>query len=42
MPADAEAKAGLAQVELMDRLQPLSAPDSEALRSLAAERAGQP
>jgi putative thioredoxin len=36
MPADAEAKAGLAQVELMARLQPLSAEDSEALRSLAA------
>ncbi|WP_426990333.1 tetratricopeptide repeat protein [Pseudarthrobacter sp. Y6] len=36
MPADAEAKAGLAQVELMARLQPLSAEDSEALRTLAA------
>lgn len=37
MPADAEAKAGLAQVELMARLQPLSAQDTEALRTLAAE-----
>ncbi|QDG67526.1 tetratricopeptide repeat protein [Pseudarthrobacter sp. NIBRBAC000502772] len=36
MPADAEAKAGLAQVELMARLHPLSAEDSEALRTLAA------
>ncbi|MDI3192986.1 tetratricopeptide repeat protein [Pseudarthrobacter sp. AL07] len=36
MPADAEAKAGLAQVELMARLQPLSAEDSEALRIVAA------
>ncbi|TNB71522.1 tetratricopeptide repeat protein [Arthrobacter sp. BB-1] len=36
MPADHEAKAGLAQVELMARLQPLSAQDSEALRALAA------
>jgi putative thioredoxin len=36
MPADAEAKAGLAQVELMARIQPLSAGDSEALRTLAA------
>ncbi|CAN7301058.1 tetratricopeptide repeat protein [Pseudarthrobacter oxydans] len=36
MPADHEAKAGLAQVELMGRLQPLSAQDSEALRTLAA------
>ena len=36
MPADHEAKAGLAQVELMARLQPLSAQDSEALRTLAA------
>ncbi|WP_104061177.1 tetratricopeptide repeat protein [Arthrobacter sp. 4R501] len=36
MPADAEAKAGLAQVELMARLQPLSAEDSEALRTVAA------
>ncbi|QHK19527.1 tetratricopeptide repeat protein [Pseudarthrobacter psychrotolerans] len=36
MPADAEAKAGLAQVELMARIQPLSAGDSDALRTLAA------
>jgi len=36
-PADAEAKAGLAQVELMDRLQALSDPDAEALRRLAAD-----
>ena len=36
MPADADAKAGLAQVELMGRLQPLSAADTEALRQLAA------
>lgn len=36
MPADAEAKAGLAQVELMGRLQPLSAQDTEDLRTLAA------
>jgi putative thioredoxin len=36
MPADTEAKAGLAQVELMARLQPLSAQESEALRTLAA------
>lgn len=36
MPSDHEAKAGLAQVELMDRLQPLSAQDSEALRARAA------
>ena len=36
MPSDHEAKAGLAQVELMARLQPLSAQDSEALRALAA------
>ncbi|MCQ6271741.1 tetratricopeptide repeat protein [Pseudarthrobacter sp. R1] len=36
MPADHEAKAGLAQVELMARLQPLSAQDSEALRAQAA------
>jgi putative thioredoxin len=36
MPSDHEAKAGLAQVELMGRLQPLSAQDSEALRVLAA------
>lgn len=37
MPADAEAKAGLAQVELMARLQSLSAQETEALRTLAAE-----
>lgn len=37
MPADAEAKAGLAQVELMDRLQQLSGPDGEALRQVAAD-----
>lgn len=37
MPADAEAKAGLAQVELMDRLQQLSGPDGEALRQRAAD-----
>ncbi|MDE8669072.1 tetratricopeptide repeat protein [Pseudarthrobacter sp. H3Y2-7] len=37
MPADAEAKAGLAQVELMARLQPLSAQDTDALRTRAAE-----
>jgi putative thioredoxin len=36
MPADAEAKAGLAQVELMARLQPLSAQDTDGLRTLAA------
>src|SRR6476469_5042182 len=36
MPSDHEAKAGLAQVELMDRLQSVSAQDSEALRTLAA------
>ncbi|MDQ0922938.1 putative thioredoxin [Pseudarthrobacter sp. W1I19] len=37
MPADHEAKAGLAQVELMLRLQPLTAQDSEALRTQAAD-----
>lgn len=37
MPADAEAKAGLAQVELMGRLQPLSAADTDALRQLGAD-----
>ncbi|XAS66077.1 tetratricopeptide repeat protein [Micrococcaceae bacterium Sec5.7] len=37
MPADSDAKAGLAQVELMGRLQPLSAADTEALRQLAAD-----
>ncbi|MFJ6026233.1 co-chaperone YbbN [Pseudarthrobacter sp. NPDC092424] len=36
MPSDHEAKAGLAQVELMARLQPLSAQDSEAVRTQAA------
>lgn len=38
MPADAEAKAGLAQVELMGRLQSLSGPDADALRLLAADQ----
>ncbi|WP_457974399.1 co-chaperone YbbN [Arthrobacter sp. D1-17] len=37
MPTDAEAKAGLAQVELMGRLQKLSGPDGEALRQVAAD-----
>ncbi|MET4094774.1 tetratricopeptide repeat protein [Arthrobacter sp. UYCu712] len=37
MPADADAKAGLAQVELMGRLQPLSAADTDALRRQAAD-----
>jgi putative thioredoxin len=37
MPADAEAKAGLAQVELMERLQSLTGPDGDALRQLAAD-----
>lgn len=37
MPADAEAKAGLAQVELMGRLQALSAAETDALRGRAAE-----
>jgi putative thioredoxin len=37
MPSDAEAKAGLAQVELMERLQSLSGPDAEALRQRAAD-----
>ena len=37
MPADADAKAGLAQVELMGRLQPLSAADTDALRQKAAD-----
>ncbi|MGF6833761.1 putative thioredoxin [Paenarthrobacter sp. TE4293] len=36
-PADADAKAGLAQVELMARLESLSAPDAENLRDLAAQ-----
>ncbi|MET3903658.1 tetratricopeptide repeat protein [Paenarthrobacter sp. 4246] len=35
-PADADAKAGLAQVELMARLENLSAPEAENLRDLAA------
>lgn len=38
MPADAEAKAGLAQVELMERLQSLTGPDGDALRQLAADQ----
>jgi putative thioredoxin len=37
MPADAEAKAGLAQVELMERLQSLSGPEGDALRQRAAD-----
>ncbi|MEC5178891.1 tetratricopeptide repeat protein [Arthrobacter sp. CG_A4] len=37
MPADADAKAGLAQVELMGRLQPLSAADPEVLRQQGAD-----
>lgn len=37
-PADADAKAGLAQVALMARLARLSAPDAEALRELAANQ----
>lgn len=37
MPADAEAKAGLAQVELMERLDKLSAPEADALRQRAAD-----
>jgi len=37
MPADAEAKAGLAQVELMGRLQALSAAETDALRGRAAD-----
>ncbi|MDI3242580.1 tetratricopeptide repeat protein [Arthrobacter sp. AL08] len=36
MPADSEAKTGLAQVGLMDRLQALSSADTEALRQKAA------
>ncbi|YCK83624.1 tetratricopeptide repeat protein [Arthrobacter sp. D3-18] len=36
-PADTDAKAGLAQVELMARLDQLSAPEAESLRELAAE-----
>jgi putative thioredoxin len=38
MPADAEAKAGLVQVELMGRLQSLTGPDGDALRQLAAHQ----
>ncbi|MCX6498199.1 MAG: tetratricopeptide repeat protein [Arthrobacter sp.] len=37
MPADAEAKAGLSQVELMGRLQALTAAETEAVRGRAAE-----
>ncbi|MDF9748979.1 tetratricopeptide repeat protein [Arthrobacter sp. ES3-54] len=37
MPADAEAKAGLAQVELMARLQAISGPEADDLRRLAAD-----
>jgi putative thioredoxin len=37
MPADSEAKAGLAQVELMGRLESLSGPDADALRQLGAD-----
>jgi len=36
-PADADAKAGLAQVDLMARLESLSASDAESLRDLAAQ-----
>ncbi|MFJ4027666.1 co-chaperone YbbN [Paenarthrobacter sp. NPDC089989] len=36
-PADADAKAGLAQVELMARLEKLSAPEADSLRQLAAQ-----
>ena len=36
-PADADAKAGLAQVELMARLEKLTAPEAENLRTMAAE-----
>ncbi|MGO4435082.1 co-chaperone YbbN [Paenarthrobacter sp. RAF9] len=39
-PADADAKAGLAQVDLMARLESLSAPDAEKLRDLAAQEPG--
>ncbi len=38
MPADAEAKAGLAQVELMARLQAFSGPEADDLRRLAADQ----
>jgi len=37
MPADADAKAGLAQVELMARLEKFSATEAENLRELAAQ-----
>ncbi|MDR6687137.1 putative thioredoxin [Arthrobacter sp. 1088] len=37
MPADADAKAGLAQVELMARLEKISAAEAENLRELAAQ-----
>jgi putative thioredoxin len=37
MPADAEAKAGLAQVELMARLQAFSGPEADDLRRVAAD-----
>lgn len=37
MPTDAEAKAGLAQVELMERLQSFSGPEADDLRRLAAD-----
>jgi putative thioredoxin len=37
MPADADAKAGLAQVELMARLEKISAAEAEDLRELAAQ-----
>ncbi|MEV8039930.1 tetratricopeptide repeat protein [Arthrobacter sp. NPDC080082] len=37
MPADADAKVGLAQVELMGRLQALSTEDADAVRAKAAE-----
>ncbi|MET3809044.1 tetratricopeptide repeat protein [Arthrobacter sp. UYEF3] len=37
MPADAEAKAGLSQVELMGRLQALSAAETDAVRGRAAQ-----
>ncbi|WP_347107806.1 tetratricopeptide repeat protein [Paenarthrobacter sp. S56] len=36
-PADSDAKAGLAQVELMSRLEKLTAPEAEGLRELAAQ-----
>ncbi|MEV7661116.1 tetratricopeptide repeat protein [Paenarthrobacter sp. NPDC089316] len=36
-PADADAKAGLAQVELMARLEKLTAPEADALRERAAK-----